>query len=139
MSVGHNEAAVRRAADAWNAGNLDGYLELYDENIKLHGYTPEPMGKADVREFYKGIFAAFAGVQLEFHEVFGADEALCIRFVMAGRHDGTFMGVPPTGRDIRLDGITILHFRDGRCIERWSQADMLGLLVQVGALPPPGA
>ncbi len=35
--------------------------------------------------------------------------------------------------------MTILHFRDERCIERWSQADMLGLLVQLGAVPPPPA
>jgi len=42
---------------------------------------------------------------------------------------------------ITLPGITILHFRGGRVIERFSQADMLGLLVQMGACrrqPEPG-
>jgi hypothetical protein len=34
---------------------------------------------------------------------------------------------------------TILTMRDGKCVERWSTADMLGLLIQVGAVPPPGA
>jgi steroid delta-isomerase-like uncharacterized protein len=139
MSHEVNEAAVRRAADAWNADDLGGYLELYDDAIKLHGYTPEPMGKAEVRGFYEAIFAAFASPKLQFHEVFGVGEILCIRFTMTGRHDGDFMGVPATGREIALDGITVLHFRDGRCIERWSQADMLGLLVQVGAVPAPTA
>ena len=37
-----------------------------------------------------------------------------------------------------LPGITILQFQDGKCVERWSNADMLGLLIQVGAVPPPG-
>jgi hypothetical protein len=36
-----------------------------------------------------------------------------------------------------IDGITVLHFRDSRCIERWSSADFLSLLVQIGAMPPP--
>ena len=47
------------------------------------------------------------------------------------------MGVPPTGTPIALPGITILHFRGSRCVERFSQADMLGLLVQIGAVPAP--
>jgi predicted ester cyclase len=47
------------------------------------------------------------------------------------------MGVPASGTPIALAGITILHFRDARCVERFSQADMLGLLIQIGAVPAP--
>ena len=43
------------------------------------------------------------------------------------------MGVPASGTAITLPGITILHFRSGRVIERFSQADMLGLLRAVPA------
>ena len=138
MPFSDNEAAVRRAGDQWNAGNLDGYLDLYDERIQLHGFTPEPMNKAEVTEFYRGILAAFPDAKLEFHDVFGNDEKLVIRFTMTGKHEGDFMGVPATGRDIALPGTTILRFEGSRAVERWSQADMLGLLVQLGAIPPPG-
>ena len=139
MPEAQNEAAVRRAAERWNAGDLDGYLELYDDSISLHGYAPEPMDKAQVTGFYQGVFAAFDRPQLDFHDVFSAGEKLVINFTMSGRHVGEFLGVPGTGREIALPGITILHFRDGRAVERWSQADMLGFLVQAGAFPPPGA
>ena len=44
------------------------------------------------------------------------------------------MGVPASGTAIALPGITILPFRGDRVIERFSQADMLGLL---GAVPAP--
>ena len=47
------------------------------------------------------------------------------------------MGVPATGRDVEINGITILAFRDDRVIARWAVADMLGLLMQLGAIPPP--
>jgi predicted ester cyclase len=50
---------------------------------------------------------------------------------------GAIMGVPASGTPIALAGITILHFRDARCVERFSQADMLGLLIQIGAVPAP--
>jgi predicted ester cyclase len=69
---------------------------------------------------------------------FGSEENLCCRYTMGGRHEGEFMGVGPTGREISLDGITVLRFESGRCVERWSRADMLGLFVQLGAVSPPG-
>lgn len=61
--------ALDAAHASWNAGDLEGYLELYDEDIKLHGYSPEPMDKAAVRGFYEAIFAAFGDAPpLEFRE-----------------------------------------------------------------------
>ena len=130
--------ALQSALAAWNAGDVDGYLALYDEGVTLHGYTPEPMSKAEAREFYVNVMAAFDNPSLDFHEVLWHGEDTCtIRFTMGGRHAGEFMGVPATGTQIALPGITILRYRDGRCVERWSQADMLGLLVQLGAIPAP--
>jgi predicted ester cyclase len=127
--------ALSAAQASWNAGDLDGYLSLYDDDIRLHGYAPEPMRKDDVRGFYEGIFSAFDAPKLEFHEVLWDGAACTIRFTMSGRHVGDLMGVPATGTEIALVGITILHFQDSRVVERFSQADMLGLLVQIGAVP----
>jgi predicted ester cyclase len=45
------------------------------------------------------------------------------------------MGMPPTGKPIVFEGITILHFEDGKCVRHWSQADFIGLLQPLGALP----
>ena len=63
-------------------------------------------------------------------------DACTIRFTMTGRHVGEFMGVPATGAAIALPGVTI-HLDGERVVERFSQADMLGLLVQIGAVPAP--
>src|SRR5262249_27235270 len=84
------EAARRR----WNAGDLPGYLSLYDDKIKLHGYSPEPMNKAAVEGFYRQIFASFASPRLEFHETMTDGNLYCCRFTMSGTHEGAFMGVP---------------------------------------------
>jgi steroid delta-isomerase-like uncharacterized protein len=138
-TFGRNETALAQAIDRWNAGDLDGYLRLYDDKVRLHGFTPQPMDKLAVRAFYEAIFAAFPENRLDLHEIFGVEDRLTCRFTLSGKHGGTFLGVPATGTQIALPGITILHFRDGRCIERWSTADMLGVLVQIGAVPPPPA
>ncbi len=133
------QEALSAAYERWNAGDLDGYLSLYDEGIRLHGYSPEAMDKDQVRGFYQGIFSAFGTPELAFHEVLWDRHVCAIRFTMTGRHVNEFMGIPATGTAIALPGITILHFQGGRVVERFSQADMLGLLVQVGAVPAPAA
>ncbi len=129
--------ALSAAIERWNAGDLDGYLLLYDEDIRLHGYSREPMDKAQVRGYYEGIFRAFGSPKLELHEVLWDGEVCAIRFTMTGRHVDEFRGAPATGRPIAVPGITILHFRGDRCVERFSQADQLGLLMQIGAGPAP--
>ncbi len=131
------QEALSTAIEHWNAGDLDGYLTLYDEGIRLHGYSPEPMDKVQVRGFYEQTFRTFDTPKLEVREVMWDGDACAIRFTMTGRHVAEFMGVPATGTSIALPGITILHFRGERCVERFSQADMLGLLIQIGAMPAP--
>jgi steroid delta-isomerase-like uncharacterized protein len=118
--------------------DLDGYLQLYDDGIELHGYSPARMDKTAVRVFYEEIFRAFPGSQLTFQDVFGEDDRICIVFTMTATHEDEFMAVPATGREVAVPGITVLRFANGRCVERWSQADMLGWLVQLGAVPAPG-
>ena len=125
------------ARDAWNAGDLDGYLSMYSDRIRLHGYAPEPIDKEAVRGFYEATFAAFGSPQLEFHEVLWQDDTCAIRFTMTGRHVGDFMGVPATDVEIALPGITMIRYEGEQAVERWSQTDMLGLLVQIGAVPAP--
>jgi predicted ester cyclase len=135
---GSNAAAYRAALDRANAGDLDGYLDLYTDDVVFGGVTPEPMDKAATVAFHQGFYSAFPHAQVEVLDLIEVDDKLAARIVISGRHDGAFMGVPPTGNDAQLLITTILTMRDGKCVERWSTADMLGLLIQIGAVPPPG-
>jgi predicted ester cyclase len=134
-----SQEALTKAVESWNAGDLDAYLELYDDSITLHGYSPEPMGKAEARGFYEATFAAFGGAaKLDFHELLWDGDKCAVRFTMSGKHTGEWLGVPGTGTDVAVPGFTILHFEGDKVTERWSQVDLLGFLVQVGAVPAPG-
>ena len=138
MTTSTNEENLRRAFEAWNARDLEGYLALYDDSIKLHGYSPEPMNKTVVRAFYEMIHRAFDGPKLTFHDVFSKGDRLAIRFTMTGTHRAEFLGIPATERSVTVDGITILHFKNGKCVERWSSVDMHVWLLQLGAVQPLG-
>jgi predicted ester cyclase len=130
--------ALSAALDRWNERDLEGYLGLYDEAIAIHGQGPTPIDKQGAREFYTALTTALDHPRLAFDEILWCgDDACTIRFTLTGHHVGTFMGVPPANEPIVLTGITIMRFRDGRVVERHTTSDMLGLLIQIGAVPTP--
>jgi len=133
---------VERARQRWNAGDLAGYLELYAEDLRFHGAQPDPMDKPSATGFYQQMWSALGAPgrpnpQLDFYEELTDHDLYSCRFAVSGEHRGDFMGVPPTGRPFVLEGITIMRFRGDRVVERWTTADFLGLMVQLGAVPAP--
>ena len=52
-----------------------------------------------------------------------------------GTHQAVFLGVPPTGRQIRVEGTVILRITGGKIAEEWVTENLLGLLQQLGAIP----
>jgi len=44
-----------------------------------------------------------------------------------------FLGVPESGKRIDVEGVTILRFQNGKCVERWSQTDVMGIMRQISA------
>ena len=128
-------AALDQATHRWNAGDVAGYLKLYSHDAVLHGYAGVEPGFAAIKAFYEDFFVAFPHTRLVVEDVMAAGDKVTCRFVVHGRHEGPFMGLPATQREFSLPGITILRFAGDQCVERWSQADFLSLMQQLGAIP----
>jgi predicted ester cyclase len=102
------------------------------------------MDKTTVAGFYRQVCASLAergkpSPRLEVLDALESGDKIACRFVLSGTHSGDFMGVPKSGADYILPGITILEFSNGKVVERWMNADMLGLMMQIGAIPMPQA
>ncbi len=137
MSAEEDRAVVQRAIENWNRGDLAGYLELYDPDAVLHGYPGVEPGLESIKRFYDAFWAAFPDSHIMIDDVIAEGDEVASRFTLRATHQGDFMGIPPTGGQVTLAGITILRFAGGRCVERWGQADFLGLMQQLGAIPAP--
>jgi predicted ester cyclase len=138
MSEAQNRAGLTAAIEAWNKEDGEGYLAIYDPSIRHHGLAPEPFDEAGNRAFYEAMWAAFPGAQISVLDTVAEGDKLAARFTLSGEHHGEFMGIAPTGRPFVLQGQTVMRFADGRVVERWTTSDQLGLLIQLGAVPPPG-
>ena len=135
--MGLNRTTFDRAIASWNSGDLDGYLRLYDPGVVLHGYSETPMGFDDVRTFYTGVWTAIATPHITARQIAEIDDWIWCRATMSGTHAADLFGVPATGRPVAQPVMTALRFVDGRCAERHSVADMLPVLLQIGAITPP--
>jgi steroid delta-isomerase-like uncharacterized protein len=110
------------------------YFCIYTDDILLHGYQGIEPGLASVRQFYDAFWNIFPDAQVMIHDLIGEGDILVARYTITGTMHEHFMGVAATGQRIELPGISILHFRNGQCFERWTCSDSLILLNQIG--PP---
>ncbi|HEX8208338.1 MAG TPA: ester cyclase [Solirubrobacteraceae bacterium] len=129
--------ALQRAVERVNAGDLDGYMELYAADVQVHGYPPGIDSFETLRAFYAGFFAGLSDVRLELHEIVSEGDLVAARYVLSGTHTGELMGVPATGRAVSIDGQSFFRFSGDEVVVRWQSMDALGLLTQLGALPAP--
>lgn len=66
------------------------------------------------------------------------EERILFRWESTGVQTGAFLGVPASNRRVTNRGVTILRVADGVVAEMWDYVDLLGLLQQMGAIPPLG-
>jgi steroid delta-isomerase-like uncharacterized protein len=137
MAQNENVAAIENAVADMNAGNLDGYLELYADDLTVHGYPPGVEGKAGVGEFYRGFSKALPDLQLTADDVIADGDKVAVRYRIRGTHSDELMGVPATGKAVDVEGQSFFRFEDGRVAERWQSLDAIALMTQIGALPAP--
>jgi predicted ester cyclase len=98
----------------------------------VHGYQGIKPGLESVRQFYYAFWKVFPDAQVIVEDLIGEGDTLVARYVITGTMHENFMGVAGTGQRIELPGISILHFRNGQCFERWTCSDSLILLSQIG-------
>ena len=100
--------------------------------------SPEPMrGPAGYLAIIGMMRGGFPDIQWTLEEMVAEGDKVAARFIMRGTHQGTFFGVPPSGKKIAVQAMNIYRVSDGKFVEEHGQPDMLGLLQQIGTVPSP--
>lgn len=98
----------------------------------------EPMrGPAGYLAIIRMMRGGFPDIQWSLEEMVAEGDKVAARFVMRGTHRGVFSGVPASGKTINVQALNIYRFSAGQIVEETGQPDMLALLQQIGAVPPP--
>lgn len=136
-----NSAIIRRFVDeVINQGKMDlaGEFVWEDvvEQVPLPGQGP---GLEGLKDILRGMRSAFPDIDFSINEQVCEGDKVASRFEWTGTHKAAFMGIPATGRQVRVWGIVIDRLVAGRIKETRIIMDSLGLMMQLGALPAPPA
>ena len=140
MSTELNKALTRKWAEFLNTKDLEGALALLSPGMVEHSGVPGmPTGVEGIRWFFNMQFAAFPDLHGTILDQIAEGVKVVHRISIEGTNTGRFMGNPPTGKHIKWNHIDILRIADGKIVEHWSQGDTMGLMQQLGLVPPPPA
>ncbi len=135
-----NKQLIRRMYEVINDRDLSLATELLTEDVVYHDAPPGlPPGREGFLAFTQMFLDAFPDLQLTVEDLLAEGDRVAARVRGRGTHQGELMGIAPTGRSFEASGITIIRLEDGRIAEEWEQIDMLGILQQLGVIPPPGS
>ena len=111
-------------------GAIDG---LIADDYLDHSATPEQApGPTGARQMHDVFRTAFPDLRVTVHEMLAEGDFVACRTTFAGTSRGPLMGAPPTGKPVQLSSMVFLRLRNGKIVERWEQADLLGLMLQLG-------
>lgn len=135
-----NKALVRRFYAEIDKGNLAAMDDLVAEDYLDHSPPPFP-GMDGGREGLKRAFEVFWTATPGRHEIedqVAEGDKVVTRLTAYGKHEQDLPGIPATGNELRMTATVIHRIADGRLVEKWSDKDVLGFLVQLGVISMPG-
>ena len=126
MSTEDNKTFIRRYFEAISGKDKStAVVNRYvtDEELKHH------------IAFYE---AAFPNYELIAEDLVAEGDKVVVRSTFRGTHKGDLMGIAPTGKQVTMPLILIYRLANDKIVEHWMQADALGMMQQLGVIPPMG-
>jgi steroid delta-isomerase-like uncharacterized protein len=137
MTTASNKVLMNRFTDFINTANEDLATEVISPNAIFHvpGRSEPLRGPPGYLAIIGMMRAGFPDIQWTLEELIAEGDKVAARFTMRGTHNGTFFGVPPSGKKIEVKAMNFYRIADEKIVEEHGQPDLLGLLQQIGAAP----
>jgi predicted ester cyclase len=139
----YRQIARRWYDEVFAGGKLEAADEIFSSDFISHdpgptgaGWPSGPEGPKAIVKLWRGAFPD-ASFTLEDQIVDG--DVVVTRWTARGTHQGELLGMAPSGAQVQTTGIEIFRIQEDKVAEHWGVYDLLGILMQVGAIPTPDA
>ena len=133
MSKESAGAALGKFAEAVNTGKFELFDQVVAPNCLDHD-PAEGLLPDGYRMFFSGLRTAFPDMNVTLGIVVQDEDTIAFVYTLAGTHTGPLGKIPPSGKKVKIRGMQISKFKDGKMVERWGSSDELGLLKQIGVI-----
>jgi steroid delta-isomerase-like uncharacterized protein len=138
MSQEENKAVVRRFFAALDDQDVDTVGDLLASDYRLHFDGNPEMDRGAGIGFFSAFLAAFPDISHQVQDQLAEGDRVATRILVRGTHQKEMMGIPATGNEIAISAINMVRVDDGKIAEHWVNSDSLGMMMQLGVVPPPG-
>lgn len=135
--VDPKELVRRYYEEVVSTGAVD-LVEQYvaEDYVEVHDGVRHALGVEGARDHIVGVRATYADLRLEVERQIAEDEWVATLLTMRGIHRGEWLGIPATGREIAVTTVNLDRVVDGKIVEHGGAANLLGPLLEAGALRP---
>ena len=138
MSQANKAIEGRFIEEVLNNKNMAAADELVAEVfVELDPFPGQEQGREGLKQVLRMLFGAFPDMHWTVEELIAEGEKVVNRFTWRGTHRGEFLGIPPTGRQVKVKGVVIDRIVEGRIVESRILMDNFGLMQQLGVIPTP--
>ena len=128
-----NIAAQEAFGEAINSGEIDAFDDLVASNSVDHDPAPgQQSGPEGYKAFFTEMRTAFPDLQIDVETMVADDDQVAFAYTLTGTHQGPFQGHEATGKTVKVRGMQISRFAEGKMTERWGSTDEVGILTQLG-------
>jgi len=133
------KSIVHRILDeVFNQGNLAIVDELIaPDGISHHLSWGTPANRMGLKQLIAMFRTAFPDLSCKIEDEITQDNKVAAHWKMRGTHTGPFLGNPPTNKPIVVQGLIYVCMENEQIIESWIMIDQMGMLQQLGLVPPP--
>jgi steroid delta-isomerase-like uncharacterized protein len=118
-------------------GNVAAVDEFLATDFAGHDTAGGTFSREEFKEGVRAMLAAFSDRRVTIADQLLDGDKVATHWRATARHTGDFQGIPATGREVSLVGISIDRIAGGRIVESWEVTDDAGLLRQLGLMPAP--
>ncbi len=130
-----NKLICRRLTEeAWNKGQLAVVDELLAPQCRVHDsvFPAIPAGPAGYKLHINTCRTAFADFFCLIDDIIAENNEVVIHWTVRGTHQGTFLDLDPSGRQVTVSGTSIHRLDQGKIVELWSDWNPQALRDQAG-------
>ncbi len=142
MSLENLKILIQKVGEeAWFKGTVDALDAAYAVDYIAHKPPfPDTHGLEAVKQSIANTRQAYTDIQATYMDWIVEGDKLAYRYTMRMKHTGISpsLPIPPTGKQVTLQGCVVVHIQDGKVVEEWEYSDYLGFLQQLGVVPQLG-
>jgi predicted ester cyclase len=138
MGITENKELIRRfIVEVVNTGHVDLVADFVSPDcVETDGKVRVVSGIDGMADHIRGVRATYPDLQLTVERQIAEDDWVATQTTARGTHQGEWLGIRPTGRQLVFTGVNVDRIGGGRIVEHGGAANMLEPLLEAGALRP---